>query len=404
MSGVKKFYYNTNSIDDPNFQVKTGDIISVEYNQVDKFFFIDELKILNSVMENPLANPNSSYTKLNKNGKKILSTLKKRQDFFRETRNFFYEDDFIEIHTPTLLESPGVETYIEPFKTTYYGFNSEESTFFLPTSPEFSLKEAIGAGLEKIFEIARVYRNKGENSNLHSPEFFMLEWYRAYSDYFQIMDDCFSLIEHIANSIYKTDTIYRKDHKCKLDDLKKVTVKELFSKYNINLDNYTKDEEIFKKAIKDFYLDKNNEVLSDDLNKDDLFFKFFLDNIECKLGFDQPTAVYEYPIEMCALSNPVKNNPNYGERFELYIFGIEIANGFGELTDVVRQKSNFRQILNLRKKNRAIIKQKLPERFLQVLKYGIPPCSGVALGLERLFMIFENLNHIKDTNLIETIF
>lgn len=407
-TGICKFNFASPDICPavPDVSVKNGDIIALDFYkdsyQNRKILYIKKILLLNAVEKNPLADRNSLYVKLNKNDKNMITVLKKRQVFFQETRNFFTREDFIEINTPTLVDSPGVETYIEPFKTTYYGFNGDEKEYFMPTSPEFSLKEALTSGLEKIFEIAKVFRNRGENSNLHSPEFFMLEWYRAYSDYSEIINDCFLFIKYLANSVYKIDRLLRGDRECKIDRLKKVTIKELFLEYEIDTDDYFSDEEKFKENIRDFYQKKHNEKLGENLKKDDLFFKFFLDNIEPNLGFDRVTCVYEYPIDMCALSNPIKNNEKYGERFELYIFGIEIANGFGELIDPKKQEMNFQKILKLREENETLVKQNLPERFLKALRFGLPPCSGVALGIERLFMIFENIRHIKDANLLET--
>ena len=383
-----------------SIKIKVGDIVSIGFTISNEDFYIEEIILLNQVKDSPISNPNALYTKLNKNNKKMFTTLKNSQNFFRESRNFFYNNDFIELHTPTLLESPGVELYIEPFETHYYDFNDKSFSFFLPISPEFSLKGALGAGLEKVFEIAKVFRNRGENSNLHRPEFFMLEWYRAYSDYDVIIDDCYNYIRYIANTIYKKDEIAYYNSICSLKSLKKITVKEIFKEFDIDLDDYSQNERKFKTSIIDFY-DKTGIKIPTDSEKDDLFFKFFLDNVESKLGFDFPTVVYEYPIEMCALSTPLSKNKLYGKRFELYLFGIELANGFGELTDPLKQESNFKDIIQKREKNKAIAELTLPQNFLRTLEFGLPPSSGVALGLERLFMIFENLSHINETNLFD---
>ena len=202
-SGINKFYFRITQ----NNAVKIGDIIQIKFQQKDKFFFIDEIKILNSVIKNPTTNQRSPYFKLNKNNKKLIEILKNRQLFFEHTRRFFITEDFLEIHSPTLVESPGIESHIEPFETNYYNFNDRRKKYYLPTSPEFSLKEALSSGLEKIFEIAKTFRNKGENSTLHRPDFFMLEWYKAYEDYYSIMGDCEKYIKFIGENLYRRDYI-----------------------------------------------------------------------------------------------------------------------------------------------------------------------------------------------------
>lgn len=331
------------------------------------------------------------------NNKRLLKTLHNRQKFFKTTRDYFYNNEFLEINTPTLMESPGIELYIEPFKTIYKDHYNNEKMYYLPTSPEFALKEALSLGIEKIFEIAKVFRNNGEDSDLHRPEFYMLEWYRAFEDYYKIMDDCIGYLKYISKKIYKRDIIIYKGKKCSLKTVRRIKIKDLFKDHGIDLDNYSKNENLFKEEIMEkLKLKKDDNFMN--LNKDDLFFKFFLTKIEPDLGWDNPVIIYEYPIEMCTLSRKVDDDPKYGERFELYICGIEIANAFGELTDPVEQRKRFKHIINLRKK-RGQEELKMPEQFLKSLEYGLPPCSGIALGLERLFMLFEGLDSIKDTNI-----
>jgi elongation factor P--(R)-beta-lysine ligase len=377
--------------------IKEGDLAFIYFELKNDRLAATDFKIINSVNQSPLKDPGSAYSILNKNNRKMFETLRKRQFFFQTVRDFFCKEGFIEINSPTLVESPGIESYIEPFETKYYGYEGEAITYYLPTSPEFALKEALSGGLEKIFEIAKVFRNSGENSATHHPDFFMLEWYRAYEGYESIMNDCRKLINFIDRKIYKKGGILRNGKPCDLTKIKKIRVKDLFKKHGINLDLYSNDSIKFIAVIKDFYEKKGN-TFSGTLTKDDWFFKFFLDFIEPELGFDCPVIVCEYPFEMAGLSKKCSDN-NYAERFELYISGIEIANAFGELTDPEVQKSNFNITLEFRDKNKAKIKLGMPERFLKSMEYGLPFCSGIALGLERLFMLFEELDTIDDTNL-----
>jgi len=374
--------------------VKEGDIVGIHFSNNNNEYIIDKIDLLTTVPLNPVREQNSAFYKLNKNGKKLFETIKKRDLFFREVRNFFYDFDFIEMHSPALVKSPGIESYIEPFVTKYYDYSGKEHDFYLPTSPEFALKEALSGGFERIFEIAKVFRNSGENSSLHKPEFFMLEWYRAYSDYEKIMDDCGELLSYLGQRFYGS-IIKREGRECDISKVEKITVKKLFGEYSIDLDLYSQDEKKFKEQISSYYEEKSDESLT----KDDYFFKFFLDHIEPNLGFKHPQIVYEYPFEMAILSKRCDADPKYSCRFEMYIFGIEIANAFGELTDPSIQEINFKSTLDFREINNAIIKLEMPNHFLKTLRNGLPPSAGIALGLERLFMIFENIDSIQYTNL-----
>jgi len=385
-------------LNNKDISFKIGDIIEITINKKNDKLSLENYKILNSIAAAHIEYFKSTYYRLNKNNKKLIEVLHKRQDFFYFTREFFIKNCFLEMHTPTLVESPGIEKHIEPFWTNYLDYNGNDHLFFLPTSPEFSLKEALSCGLEKVFEIAKVFRNYGEDSELHNPEFFMLEWYRSYEKYETIMNDCLDYLRFLNNKIYNNINIKYKGKVCKLDKIKKVKVKDLFKEHDIDLDNYTLNKKKFIKEISNGLKLSKKYISESKLTEEDLFFKFFLTKIEPHLGFDNPIIVYEYPVEMAALSACCDNNHNYAKRFELYICGIELANAYEELTDSSEQKKRFDEVLDFRAKNKKITLHS-PERFYNTLKFGIPPCAGIALGIERLFMLFEGLTSIKDTNL-----
>ncbi|MBN2544871.1 MAG: hypothetical protein JXB50_03675 [Spirochaetes bacterium] len=385
-------------LNDKNILFKIGDIIEITVTNKNNKIYLENYKILNSISVNYINNFKTTYYKLNKNSKRLIEVLYKRQSFFYFTREFFIKKGFLEMHTPTLVESPGIEKHIEPFWTTYLDHKGRDHLFFLPSSPEFSLKEALSCGLEKIFEIAKVFRNYGEDSDFHNPEFFMLEWYRSFEGYEIIMKDCLDYLLFLSNMIYQNNQINFKKKVCKLDDIKKVKVKDLFKDHDIDLDNYMTNKKKFIKEISDVLNLSRKHISESNLTEEDLFFKFFLTNIEPNLGFDNPVIIYEYPVDMAALSAVCDDNDCYAKRFELYICGIEIANAYEELIDPIEQKKRFDEILSFRSKNRKINLHS-PERFYNILNFGIPPCSGIALGLERLFMLFEGLSSIKNTNL-----
>ena len=391
---VLLFRYNNFSdeyiIEERTFEFYRGDIVKIDYLIEEDNKKIKHITLLNRPKRDPFDDRASVLNKLIYLKSEILQ---RREEFFYEIRNYFKRNSFLEIHSPTLVESPGVEYYIEPFETTYYDIKRNKRNYYLPTSPEFALKEALVAGLENIFEIAKVFRNQGEDSHYHNPEFFMLEWYRSYKSYYDTMNDCENLIKYLAKKILKSTKHYYSTAIIDLSKTERIKLKKIFKNYNINLDNYTLNPAKFINEVKAHY----NEDFTF-FNKDDVFFKFFMDKVEPNLGFEHPIIVYDYPIEMCPLSEPCSDDTIYGARFELYICGVEIANGFQELTDVDVQKKNFSNIINFRK-DKSIAGLEMPERFIKNLEYGLPPSSGVALGIERLFMIFEDVTSIKQCNI-----
>ena len=339
----------------------------------------------------------SAFQRLQNNDLRMVKLLRDRALFFRGVRNFFDGIGFQELHTPTLVESPGIEKYLEVFSTQYQNFDGSTQQFFLPTSPEFSLKEALSSGLPRIYEIAKCFRNAGECSQTHRPEFFMLEWYRAYEDYSVIMKDCVQLVLYLALLLYgKTEATFR-GHTVNLQEYKCFTVRELFARENIELDYYSLEPELFKKQVRESL--NLSEADCAGLTKEDLFFKVMLDKIEPFLGMDCPTFIHEYPLEMTPLSE--KSSPLYGKRFELYLCGVELANGYGELIDAIEQERRFVQVMEERK---AVNASPLgfPSRFIKAMKIGMPPSSGVALGLERLLMILAGTENLGDTLLIDS--
>ncbi|MEE1289939.1 MAG: amino acid--tRNA ligase-related protein [Spirochaetota bacterium] len=339
----------------------------------------------------------SAFGRLQNNDLRMVGLLRDRSLFFRGVRNFFDALGFQELHTPTLVESPGIEKYLEVFSTEYQDFDGSTQRFFLPTSPEFSLKEALSAGLPKIYEIAKCFRNAGECSQTHRPEFFMLEWYRAYEDYSIIMQDCVELVLYLSQLLYGRNQATFRGHTVNLQEYKCFTVRELFARENIELDNYSLEPELFKKQVRESL--ELSESDCAELTKEDLFFKVMLNRIEPFLGMECPTFIHEYPLEMTPLSE--KSSPLYGKRFELYLCGVELANGYGELVDAVEQERRFVQVMQERESVNAS-PLGFPSRFIKAMKIGMPPSSGVALGLERLLMILAGTENLGDTLLIDS--
>lgn len=373
-------------------QFKVGVIAGFNFSCSENVVKIDSLQLLTAPLDDPTTDKQSPYRRLQANGGKLRRTLEERQRFFQAVKQFFFDEQFIEVNTPTLVDSPGLEVHLEPYRTTYLGYDRREKGYYLPTSPEFALKEALSSGLERIFEVAKVFRNGGENSELHRPEFFMLEWYRAFAGYRAIMDDTERLLAYLSNKVFGRDYLTFRGKRVELNRIERLSLREIFDSYSVDLDLYMSDEQAFIASVTPL-LDGGKG-----LGKEDLFFKFFLDRIEPALGSERPAIIYDYPLSMTPLSRKCKDNPLYGERFELFIGGVELANAYGELTDPVEQRARFSEVIE-RRKSLAMSPLEMPERFLQALKWGIPPCAGIALGLERLFMLMSGLDEIDDTSL-----
>lgn len=356
-----------------------------------------DYKIDTPFLSDSLTFRHSVFQHLQDNNLRLVKLLRDRALFFRGVRNFFDGKGFQELHTPTLAESPGIEKYLEVFSTQYKNFDGTLKQFFLPTSPEFSLKEALSSGLPRIYEIAKCFRNAGECSQTHRPEFFMLEWYRAYEDYSVIMQDCVQLILYLAQLLYGKNQATFRGITADLQNYKCFTVRELFAGQNIELDYYSLVPQRFEAQAREALNLSMSEC--ENLTKEDLFFKVMLDKIEPFLGMDCPTFIHEYPLEMTALSE--KASPLYGKRFELYLCGIELANGYGELVDALEQEQRFAVVMEERKALNAS-QLGFPSRFINAMKIGMPPSAGVALGLERLLMILAGTENIGDTLLIDS--
>lgn len=303
-----------------------------------------------------------------------IQRAKEWQEFLRQVRSFFSEKDFIALDTPSLVASPGMEVFLEAFETERIQ-GSKKEKLFLPTSPEFHLKKALCAGFEKIFEIAKVYRNN-EDSPLHQNEFWMLEWYRAYDNLDSIKQDAKDLIEFVWGE--------------KIHFVEK-SFSDLFREYlSFELLPDTKLNDL-KKLAENLKMDIHP---SDDF--DDLFFRIYVDHIEEKLT-DYPWLIlHSFPPSQAALSRKTKDG--WADRFEIYARGIELANAFNELNDSEEQRKRF---VEAQKEKALKDKDVYPvdEDFLSALEYGMPPSGGIAMGLDRLFMQLKGIKKIGETRL-----
>jgi len=322
--------------------------------------------------------------------------LAARQKVISAIRAYFDGQDFAEVDTPALQVSPGNEVHLQAFKTAFRDpHGGDDQTLYLHTSPEFSMKKLLVAGEPRIYQIAHTYRN-AEKSSSHHPEFSMIEWYRTYSDTKAIMQDCIALVRSCAKQVGRTQFEANGLSCDPFAEWEILSVAQAFRNYaNIDLlatapNPLAPDAALLRKAMEPLGLH-----MAEDDSWDDLFFRVMGEKIEPFLGKDRPTFLCDYPISMAALARPKPEDPRLAERFELYMAGYEIANAFGELTDADEQERRFKADMELKEKLHG---ERFPidADFIQALRCGMPPSSGIALGLDRLVMLCAGAEKIED--------
>jgi lysyl-tRNA synthetase class 2 len=324
------------------------------------------------------------------NFEKKKDTLLTRMRVIKAIRTFFDAQAFWEVDTPALQVTPGLDTHIHGMKVPVRDVNLKpERALYLHTSPEFAMKKLLVAGCEKIYQICHCYRD-GENTKLHSSEFTMIEWYRSGASYETLMSDCEDLLRCAAKAA-NIKHFMRGDHTCDpFQNIERLTVTDAFKAYaDLDLEDLW-DIAAFHKAAANI-----NIRTADDDAWDDIFHRVMGAKIEPFLGMDRPTILTDYPVSMAALARQKLEDPRFAERFELYVCGIELANAFGELTDPIEQRARF--TADMTEKTRLYGESyPLDEDFLAALAYGMPPSSGIALGLDRLVMLCTGAEKIDD--------
>jgi lysyl-tRNA synthetase class 2 len=303
--------------------------------------------------------------------------------FLSAVRSTMLESDAIEVTTPSLVVCPGTEPHLDSFFTELTRFGQARGeVFHLPTSPELHLKQALVAGAWQSFEIKTVFRN-GEVSGTHQPEFQMLEWYRAFSDLDVLRHDLEKLV---AASIAATRG------RQPTGDWLHTSWPELYAQHlGHELRPDTSAQEL-RAWLNQAGLDRGD--IRDDEGFADLFHRISIDIIEPRLPFDQPVTVSDFPAQLAILSR--LNERGFADRLEMYWRGLEIANGFVELTDPVANRLRMETDLAQRQRlNKPSIKLDL--NFLEALEFGCPPAAGIAVGLDRLFMASLGLSDITET-------
>ncbi|MGQ9812939.1 MAG: EF-P lysine aminoacylase EpmA [Dissulfurimicrobium sp.] len=292
--------------------------------------------------------------------------LKLRSKVIAAIRAWLDKEGFIEVQTPLLIDAPAPEPYIETFSIPDA---IQGRTLYLIPSPELNLKRLLAEGFKRIYQMGPVFR-KNERGERHLSEFTLLEWYRTDADYRDLMADCEAIVQVAARaSGFDTKEIVYGETSIDIrPPFLRITVEEAFMKYagwrpGPNPDQHRFDEDMATK-------------------------------IEPGLPRDRPVFLMDYPASCAALARLKPDNPSVAERVELYMGGLELSNGFSELTDQFEQEQRFKKDLALRKKLGLEV-YPLPRRFISCLK-GLPPCAGMALGIDRLIMLLSNALKIDD--------
>jgi lysyl-tRNA synthetase class 2 len=324
----------------------------------------------------------------------IKERLRERVRIFQLIREFFEKEGFLEVDTPLLVRLPGMEPYLDVFKTRFFTDPQKKDQgedMYLITSPEYAMKKLLVAGYEKIFQIARSFRNKETASNLHNPEFSLLEWYRAYAGYEEVMEDCEKLVHFLTTRLFENDFLQYQGSNINVSPpWPRLKVRDAFLEYaGIQHEDFEDPVRLREAALKKGY--KVNEKTP----FEDVFFLIFMNEIEPKLGFDKPVILFDYPIQMAALSKACEDDPRYAERFEIYIAGMELANAFTELNDPDEQRKRLEAE---RLERQKLQKDDYPvdQSFISALEFGMPPSAGPALGVDRLIMLLTDTPDINN--------
>lgn len=323
-----------------------------------------------------------------------------REKVLRAIRMFFDAQEFHEVETPLLIARPPAESYLDVFETKLLDRNRNITPAYLSTSPEVPLKKLMVAGLGNCYALTKSFRNMETQSTLHNPEFTILEWYRMGVDYREIMKDCEELLIFINTYLQRTQEeegksphqlIYQ-GHSVNLEaPWERLTVAEAFAKW-ASVDFI----EFLVPASARTIARKKGYAVEKKTTWEELYNQIFLNEIEPHLGVGKPTILYEFPGSMGALARKKKSDPRFAERFEFYIQGLELGDCYSELTDWKEQKERFEHELKEIKRSGKTLYD-YDHDFISALKVGLSDCSGIAVGVDRLIMLFANAKTIQET-------
>lgn len=322
--------------------------------------------------------------------KDVKDTFVKRSKVIHAIRSYLDKENFIEVETPMLVKNAGGAA-ARPFDT---HFNALDEDLHLRISLELYLKRLIVGGLERVYEIGRVFRNEGLDTR-HNPEFTLMELYQAYTDYHGMMDLTENLYRHVAQTVNGSLVLTYGEHEIDLSKpFERLTMVDAVKKYaNVDFTEIKTTEEAKDLAKKHGIEFEDRHKKGDILN---LFFEKYVEE-----HLIQPTFIMDHPVEISPLTKKKPDNPEYTERFEFFINGWEMANAYSELNDPIDQRARFEAQEELKAQGDEEANS-IDEDFLNALSVGMPPTGGIGFGIDRMVMIMTNSPAIRDVLLFPT--
>ena len=325
-----------------------------------------------------------------------LPFLRRRAELTRATRRFFEARDYAEVETPYAVRTPGEEVHLRPFATARHAPDGTREPLWLHTSPEFAMKRLLVAGAGPVFQLARVWRDgeaQGEDAPLHRAEFTMLEWYRPGASLSGLMDEVEAYLRAVLPPVVEMRGV-----RTSLASFERLSVAEAFARH-VGADVLGTAGDAARLAA------EAGAALRPGEGWEDLFFRLMLERVEPHLGRARPTFLSHWPAAQAALARRDPADPRAALRFELFVCGVELGNAFEELTDAAEQRARFVADRARRRtlRDEAPVREAplmedwpLDEDFLAALAHGMPACSGIAIGFDRLAMIAGGARRIGD--------
>ncbi len=303
-----------------------------------------------------------------------MSNLLKRAAMLADVRRFFADRGVLEVDTPSMSQTTLADVYQFPFQLDYQGCDTCESQkLYLTTNPEYHMKRLLAAGSGPIFQLAKSFRNKDADRQ-HNPEFTILEWYRPCFDMYRLINEVDDLVQQVLDC----------------EAAESLTYQQAFLRH-LNIDPLSADKAVLLEQVQQQGLVA--EINCED--RDCLLHVLFQHAVVPNLGAEKPAFVYHFPANQAELAQISSEDHRVAERFQLYFKGLELADGFHELADIDELRKRLEQE-NLKRASRGLATYPIDERLMAAVEAGIPDCSGVALGVERLLMISVGAEHISE--------
>ncbi|WP_341261500.1 elongation factor P--(R)-beta-lysine ligase [Morganella morganii] len=304
-----------------------------------------------------------------------IANLLKRAKIVNEIRHFFADRGVLEVETPTMSQATVTDVHLRAFETRFTGPGAAQGiTLYLMTSPEYHMKRLLAAGSGPIYQMGRSYRNE-EAGRYHNPEFTMLEWYRPHYDMYRLINE--------------VDDLLQQTLEC--ESAESLSYQQAFLRY-LDIDPLTAEKDKLREVAAK--LDVSN-IADTEEDRDTILQLLFMVGVEPHIGLEKPTFIYHFPASQASLAEISSEDHRVAERFEVYYKGVELANGFRELTDAAEQRQRFERD-NRKRASMGLPEQPIDENLLAALEHGFLECAGVALGIDRLIMLALGAERISD--------